>query len=878
MNDHEKIEEMLIDLALGELPENQKPIVDEHLKHCDQCRQLYSKLQALNSATEQIKNSQISDELCASAKDRLLNKVKQAPAAGQQFIWSNIMKNTVIKFAAAAVLILAVSIGIVMWNNTEQSSNYAGSNDPVNDGGITTNTNIQSILAEQLKDVDELFAASDSAGLIKLLKNDKYQHEAKIKAANYLAKMGDADAIDPLLSLASQQESKDNPFQQAADAIRASIKTTATGAATTALVNNTVTETAKTEKTVTNAPPVVASSNILELLPAEIIFCLRINQFDASIYQLDRYLADLVPIPMAATMGAKGQLSNLLADPTLVNIDTAGNFAIFGLLVGDEPGPEDLCIAALIPMKDYSKFVSENTNCSKADANGINTLKAMGRKTLIAGLGKYALLNLEGDYEDVVAVRNILAAKKDGLGSTLKPNQLDSATSKPVWAFASVTNSMDVYGPFIKERIEQSKEFMKKQNNSANELPAEALNFYVALLDIIIGEVDNVSLSLEATDDVVNVNFNTLAVPGTPLARMYSAAETEPVPNKLLHYLPEEALFNLALKLDSPFWEELNLTGLDLFTMMSKDPVEKEALEKMQIIIAEMVDSMGENYVTSFSVNANTTPPFTGILVSEVKDAEKFKQTNEQILMFWNEGSISEIYQETFAIGIDFSVDRAVEDYRGVVIDAALLGFETDDPNSEMEKIVGAIYGNGFEYRWATTNGLYLCAIGGDSEVKIKSLIDTVLDGTAGQIQPEISNALALLEESDKCTFIGTYNFVKHMQMSVSFLANMANMASVENLEIFEMDFSSESAASFGATLGSSQMDLQVAVPKEHVIEAKRAVENIGKVMQQMNQAAMEAQKRKVDEAREKAIRSEANHEPEPEVAPVEEEPAEMMY
>ncbi len=57
-------------------------------------------------------------------------------------------------------------------------------------------------LEAELKDVEQMFAASDVAGLVDML--DKGQWETKVAAANYLATMGDLSAINALENLADK--------------------------------------------------------------------------------------------------------------------------------------------------------------------------------------------------------------------------------------------------------------------------------------------------------------------------------------------------------------------------------------------------------------------------------------------------------------------------------------------------------------------------------------------------------------------------------------------------------------------------------------------------------------------------------------------------
>ncbi len=79
-------------------------------------------------------------------------------------------------------------------------------------------------------------------------------------------------------------------------------------------------------------PPTPASGDdqILNLIPAEALFALRINNLDAALMSMDQYLLGVSPVQV--TMLAKMQLGNLLNDPALTGIDTAGDFAAFAIM------------------------------------------------------------------------------------------------------------------------------------------------------------------------------------------------------------------------------------------------------------------------------------------------------------------------------------------------------------------------------------------------------------------------------------------------------------------------------------------------------------------------------------------------------------------
>ena len=120
MNTHEQIKELLADFALRELPEQQASEVKTHLADCRQCRSELKKLEAVLECADGMGELSADEQVCESAKQALLEAVANEekkeptprPTIRLDLIWRTIMKNRITKLAAAAVIIIAVLIGI----------------------------------------------------------------------------------------------------------------------------------------------------------------------------------------------------------------------------------------------------------------------------------------------------------------------------------------------------------------------------------------------------------------------------------------------------------------------------------------------------------------------------------------------------------------------------------------------------------------------------------------------------------------------------------------------------------------------------------------------------------------------------------------------
>lgn len=146
------------------------------------------------------------------------------------------MKSPVTKLAAAAVVIVAVLIGVkILGGSGEEARREIVKQQDIPQKEIIVEIpkETKSDLEEKLKakfaaekleaelrDIEKMFAAGNVTGLIDML--DKGQWEAKVAAANYLAEVGDLTAIESLEILADKWEGAlgSNPFAVAINKMR----------------------------------------------------------------------------------------------------------------------------------------------------------------------------------------------------------------------------------------------------------------------------------------------------------------------------------------------------------------------------------------------------------------------------------------------------------------------------------------------------------------------------------------------------------------------------------------------------------------------------------------------------------------------------------
>jgi len=126
MNTHEKISEMLTGFALHELTDKQSNEVKQHLDQCPRCKEELKRLETVLGCAESMSQLSANNQSCESAKQSVIKKAENEEKATQtprpynrlEIIRRTIMKSSITKLAAAAVIITAVLLSINFWDNS----------------------------------------------------------------------------------------------------------------------------------------------------------------------------------------------------------------------------------------------------------------------------------------------------------------------------------------------------------------------------------------------------------------------------------------------------------------------------------------------------------------------------------------------------------------------------------------------------------------------------------------------------------------------------------------------------------------------------------------------------------------------------------------
>jgi hypothetical protein len=203
------------------------------------------------------------------------------------------------------------------------------------------------------------------------------------------------------------------------------------------------------------------ADELLRMIPADSLFCVRVNNLGNSLSQTDQFLTGVSPMPMFLSMLVRGQLAGLLGSPELTGLNMSGSFAIFAVTTASEPPgtkPSDMFIGVLAPITDYKQFIDGNSNLSPPDANGISKIKSgESAGTLIKQVGNYALFGSGNSSRFAEMAKSISDGKTTGIVSVLDTNDVNRAAKEPIWAYGNIQLVSKTFGEKIRTGLEEIK-------------------------------------------------------------------------------------------------------------------------------------------------------------------------------------------------------------------------------------------------------------------------------------------------------------------------------------------------------------------------------------------------------------------------------------
>lgn len=218
---HKALQDSLTGFVLGELSEEQNHQIQEHLARCAACREQVRRMQKVLDAADCLKAEAVDEAACRQARQNLLEAIEQSDTAdvppGRRWVSSPL-----VQYAAAAVLLIGALLVLRYLGPDQKLPPPEGlpTHSPPPTQTDRTKKRMTEPLEQERQTAAALFEAGDVRGLEALLHS---RHEqTRQAAARYLAQIGDESVLDSLEELARRWEgrSEDNPYRQAAEAIR----------------------------------------------------------------------------------------------------------------------------------------------------------------------------------------------------------------------------------------------------------------------------------------------------------------------------------------------------------------------------------------------------------------------------------------------------------------------------------------------------------------------------------------------------------------------------------------------------------------------------------------------------------------------------------
>ncbi len=574
------------------------------------------------------------------------------------------------------------------------------------------------------------------------------------------------------------------------------------------------------------AAPVQSAQNdhILKNIPADILFCLRIKNLEYTANMVDQFLVGVSPIPLATSMLVRTQFAQILGNPELRGLNMAGNFVIFATVAPNQKIPD---LYSLLPITDYSLITDANTNVPKPDVNGISTIMLNGKPFgCLIKLGNYALQTK--DYAKTLNMAKLLSAPDTPkLFSALDSAELKKADEDLIWIYGNIKNASDNYGQALFDTLEQLKKTMKtaaSQNSPDSPMdPSFMIDGYIQLLKTLLAEGDSLTIATTPKPSLLMINAAFKARTGTDTAAILTADSAPQSKRNLAGYLNDGAVMNFVMRTNHSSMKKMYDLTTDLVSNMAgRDPNAADAA-KIKKLSSQLIDSIGGLCVCSFSADPNNKPPFNAKYFLEVKDGDQFCSAAEEFANLWNGSAYDDFYKK-MGMNTSFTVERGVDNYKGVQIDSARFDMNWGDSNSPQVQMVNNMYGEGMNYRWAIVNGLWVCQISNDSK-DIYKLIDQAKSTPPATLCTEIQKAKALIPDADNQDFIFTYNYLRLFKM----------MRGITPMPLPTVDVPTKNNLVFAGKVSDGTFALNVAIPKEHLVE----IMTMFRMMQQQIQQQM---------------------------------------
>ncbi len=260
-----------------------------------------------------------------------------------------------------------------------------------------------------------------------------------------------------------------------------------------------------------------AGRDVLNLVPADALFCVRIRNMQAAMDQLDRYLAGVSETPVSVSAMVQGLLAVALGDAELKNVNLQGQMALFGVTAqadaGQAPMPQ---MAMLLPVSDYDAFVAGHPAIGPPNSLGVSTIQVqdspLGELVCMASPDPHwALLTAREAQTRLDAVKAHMQAAPDRLAARLPAQEASLAATAPVWAHVDAGAAAQMSRALAQGGAGQGAAAMGGIN------PQQMLG-QTEELAALLEQMEWITLAAEPSEALLRLNVHTRFVAGSDLA------------------------------------------------------------------------------------------------------------------------------------------------------------------------------------------------------------------------------------------------------------------------------------------------------------------------------------------------------------------------
>jgi hypothetical protein len=565
---------------------------------------------------------------------------------------------------------------------------------------------------------------------------------------------------------------------------------------------------------------------LLRALPADTLFCVRINRLDNTAEAVNRFLKGVAPDSFNARTMLLSKLGGLLGDDELDGVNTKRSFLIFGLEVQSQTKARhpmaDLFIGILVPVRNYDRFIAANPGIGEPDEEGISKIMRNGRPHgLATKFRRFALLCPPNARDKLTKVAKMLTQRRNSLFEVLGPPERQMAASSPLWLYVNVKEGSDLVEPILFGGLEKMKAQLQKAKESGEGPPmdpAGIIDFYRGIFKLLLDGTEHVVAGLSPSSEICKAAIGIKAVPGSDFEKMVGKSADGSF-EKLLGYLDDGAMMNIASNIDRESMNASYLKMFDLFGQMSSEAMSDAELNKLKELTTEMIYAAGDSLAMSFGLNDESSA-FEIDYIIEVRQRQAFQKAIDKQLKMTEEGAFSKLYKG-FGMEMDFEVGRDTGTYRGIEINAAELSFKLAGEDTPEKQMVWRLWGDGLDYRWAFLDDYCIYSIGANADKRIRKLIDQVSSGGPDRLDPGIRAALNMMSGTERLEAFGTFNYVRALNM----LPQVIPLS--EKADLSKLRAPTGSNIAFAGGVDNGAMTMQIALPKEHLLEIKSAFETI---------------------------------------------------